>query len=82
MSGTVMLKSTDGVDVAEVMETLDARELFAQISGDSDEVSTNDYLDQLIERYSITFETARDVLYRLLDDHTLGLTRYYKLHLG
>lgn len=68
---------TDGVEVADVIEALDARQLLDEIHHGADEVGTEAVVDELVEKRDLTFEDARRVLYGLIDARKLALTPRY-----
>lgn len=82
MGSNVLLESKHGVDVADVIARLDARGLFTELQALFGEVSPKAYIGRLIDMFSITFETARGVLYRLLEEHVLSMTSRYTLQLA
>jgi len=45
----------------------------------NEEIGTREFLSHIIKEYDVTFEFARDVLYRLLSDEKIELTNRYRV---
>jgi hypothetical protein len=56
-----------------------ADHVLRDLTRDADEVSTNVFLRALVDELGITFEAARDEIYRLLETRRAELTSNYAL---
>ncbi len=56
-----------------------AETLLRDMTAEGQDVSTNSFLRALVEQLGITFEAARDEIYRLLDSRRAVLTSKYTL---
>ena len=81
MSHRVLLKATDGVDVTTVIDAVPAEDVLRRMGAATSEISTNAFLRRLMEDCDLTFEAARDQLYRLLESGRVELTSRYKLRI-
>lgn len=78
----MVLESTDGDNVTAVIDRTDAEAVLREVAGERREVSTNAFMRALVEQMGLTFEAARDEVYRLLDSGRVKLTSKYTLRLS
>lgn len=68
---------TEEIEMADIIEALDAQQLLNEIHQGADEVGTKALVEELVTMLNFTFEDARRVLYSLIDTRKLVLTPRY-----